>query len=157
MDEFEERQIQAQQEQDRINLGISKLSPADRQRIIDALSEPFTAGRDITEQTREERYSGIHAIMKDEVSRDAIMAADEIIDEMRKHGLDYSVYRVQIAKELYDDGVWNGNWDSVAHFGDMQPLRLIQEDEYDQSMSDDEKPEWDDIIAQVQGGYLFLA
>lgn len=148
MDEFEERQIQAQREQDRINLGISKLSPQSRQQILDALSAPHEENRPV---------ESAYVPAKREVSSDALKAADEIIGVMQKRGQDYSAYRDLIAKELYDDGVWNGNWDSTSHFGDMQPLRLIQEDEYDQSMSDDEKPEWDDMIAQVQGGYLFFA
>ena len=148
MDEDEERQIQAQREQDRINLGISKLSPQSRQQIIDALSGPFETPQPV---------ENIHASTRREVSGDALIAADEIIGEMQKRGQDYSAYREQIAEELYDSGVWNGNWDSTAYFGDMEPLRLIQEDEYDQSMDEDEKPDWDDMIAQVQGGYLFFA
>ena len=85
-------------------------------------------------------------------------AADEIIELMGKEGHDYSPHRQQIADELYRDGVWNGNWDSITEFGDDLPdLRLIQEDEYDQSMDEDEKPDFDSQIAQVSGGYLFYA
>lgn len=94
-----------------------------------------------------------------EISKDGYAGADEIIEAMKGQGHDYSAHRDQIALELYEDGVWQGNWDSSTDFEDGLPsLRLIQEDEYDQHMDDDEDaPEHDDIIAEVRGGYLFLA
>lgn len=91
-------------------------------------------------------------------SQDALNSADEIIEELELAGhTGYQVYRDRIARELYDEGLWQGNWDTSIHFDDLQDLRLIEENEYDQSMDEDEKPEWEDMISQVRGGYLFFA
>lgn len=99
--------------------------------------------------------------MKDDLStlsEDALKAADGLIaDVLKANQRDYSQHRIQIASELYDKGLWNGNWDSSVELEDSElpDLRLIQEDEYDQSMSDDEKPDWNKMICSVPDGYLW--
>ena len=93
-------------------------------------------------------------------SPDALLAADRIVSVlMSQHHGDYSAYRDEIAQVLYEDGLWSGNWDASREPpspGTLPPLRLIEENEYDQSMPDDEKPAWATMIGQVRGGYLFF-
>lgn len=88
-------------------------------------------------------------------------AADELIGDVKAAtGIDYSGYRETIAAQLYHNGIFNGNWDSSTNLEDLQfkDLRLIQEDEYDQSMDEDEdKPSSDDMICQTEGGYVWFA
>jgi hypothetical protein len=92
------------------------------------------------------------------ITADGLAGADEVIKAMQRMGHDYSAHRDRIALELFENGVWDGNYDSTIEFEDGLPaLRLIQEDEYDQSMDEDEKPDWDDQIDLTRGGYLFLA
>lgn len=90
----------------------------------------------------------------------ALSDADTIITALMAggHG-DYSKYRNEIA-DLWDGdyGLWNGNDDCTTDLGDpnLQDIKLIQEDHYDQHMDDDEKPSWDDMICSV-GDYVFFA
>lgn len=97
--------------------------------------------------------------MSREISEDGYRGADEIITAMASKGHDYSAHRDQIALELLEEGVWEGNWDVTTEFEDGLPgLRLIQEDEYDQHMDDDpDAPGHNEILAETRGGYLFLA
>ncbi len=83
--------------------------------------------------------------------------AQSVIKAMEKlHPGVYTDKEQEIQDQLYDDGIYEGNWDSSTDFEDGTPnLRLIQEDEFDQHRTDD-MPEWDDIVAEVSGGYLFL-
>lgn len=93
-----------------------------------------------------------------------LAGADSIIKAMSdaNHG-DYSAFREQIAVEVYTTGHYNGNWD-VSFFPQdhdessvLAGFRVIQEDEFDQHMDDDEDaPDHDDMIAEVNNGYLFL-
>lgn len=82
--------------------------------------------------------------------KEALTAADEVIDALKKHGLDYSAYRDTIAQEAFDEGLLEGNWDVTVTFDDpkLKDLRFIQEDEYDQHM-DDDAPEHDDMVCYV--------
>ena len=80
--------------------------------------------------------------------------ADEVVKALLEHGLDYTAKREEIA-QLFDDYLYNGNWDCSTDFDDGTPdLRLIQEDEYDQHMLDDEKPE---TLTYAAGHYVMLA
>jgi len=80
--------------------------------------------------------------------------ADEVIKALLKEGLDYSAKREDIAR-LFDEQLYNGNWDCTTDFEDGTPdLRLIQEDEYDQHMDDEVKPE---PITYAAGHYVILA
>lgn len=98
------------------------------------------------------------------ISDNGRRAADRVIAALTQDGKgDYSQHRDNIALDVYENGLWEGNWDSSFDPADydeastLPAIRVIQEDEYDQSMSDDDKPDWDDMIAQVDSGYLFLA
>lgn len=80
--------------------------------------------------------------------------ADEVIKALLETGLDYSAKREEIARLFYDQ-LYNGNWDCTTDFDDGTPdLRLIQEDEYDQHMDDDDKPE---TLTYAAGHYVMLA
>lgn len=80
--------------------------------------------------------------------------ADDVIKALLEVGHDYTAKREQIAR-LFDEQLYDGNWDSSTDFGDGTPdLRLIQEDEYDQHMDDDDKPE---TITYAAGHYVMLA
>lgn len=87
---------------------------------------------------------------------EALREADAIIAEITTH--DYSAGREEIANVL-DKYLYNGVWDMETNFeNDLLPdLRIIQEDEYDQSMDEDEKPDWDSMLAEIRGYYIFPA
>jgi len=95
-----------------------------------------------------------------------LRGADSIIEAMAaaNHG-DYSAFRTQIALDIYTNGHFNGNWDVTFFPQDhdeastLAGFRVIQEDEYDQAMDDgnaEDAPDHDDMIAEVNNGYLFL-
>lgn len=80
---------------------------------------------------------------QDAISEQAFKAADNLIVRIKNfNGLDYSSKREEIANE-FDTVLWDGNYDTTLHFDNIQSIRLIQEDEYDQHMDDDEKPNVD--------------
>ncbi len=95
----------------------------------------------------------------DEASVNSSLAvADEIIKDIAS--TDYSAGRAEIARVIRDD-IWNGNWDSQTDFEaiglSLPDLRIIEENEYDQSMDDDEKPDWDTMLTDCSAGYVFPA
>jgi hypothetical protein len=54
--------------------------------------------------------------------------------------------------------LFQGNWDSTTDFEDGTPnLRIIQEDEYDQSMDEDEVEELKGRQLGYSGYYIFSA
>lgn len=87
----------------------------------------------------------------------ATRAAVEIVELLKIRGYgDFSQYRDQIANDLYENGIWQGNWDSSTNLGTVT-LRLIQEDEYDQHMDNDpDAPDWDTMVSDVHDGYLWV-
>jgi hypothetical protein len=88
------------------------------------------------------------------MSTNCTQEADEVIKALQEHGLDYTHKRDDIA-QLFEEYLYNGNWDCTTDFEDGTPdLRLIQEDEYDQHMDDDLKPE---PIVYAAGHYVMLA
>lgn len=81
--------------------------------------------------------------------QEALDAADEVLEALKAKGIDLSEHREQIAKELFDDGLLEGNWDCTTEVG-SHTIRAIQEDEYDQHMDDvEDKPEFDDQLVYV--------
>lgn len=83
-------------------------------------------------------------------------AADQVIDGLRALGFDYSDGREELAR-CFDEDIFNGNWDTTTDFADLRDLRLIQEDEYDQSMDEDpDRPDEDDILIDSPC-YVFFA
>lgn len=109
-------------------------------------------------------YDEEEAIHMNEPDVQELSGADEIIKALADggHG-DYSAFRREIALDIYSNGHYAGN--DTAHFvvGDydenstLSDFYVIQEDHYDQHMDDDEdKPEWDDMVAQVMNGYLWI-
>lgn len=90
----------------------------------------------------------------------SLLAADQLVEDVKKAtGSDYSKHRELIATQLYHNGIFNGNWDSSTNLGDpeLKDLRRIQEDEYDQSMDEDDRPTWDSMICQTGGDYVWFA
>ena len=89
----------------------------------------------------------------DRIVEEARRAADEVIAESAEEGHDYSSKREDIAR-LFEDQLWKGNWDSSTTFEDgTKDLRLIQEDEYDQHMDDDTRPE---TVTCAAGHYVII-
>lgn len=89
----------------------------------------------------------------------SLNAAQEIIDKLLERGKDYSKHKEQIARELFFDGLFSGNWSVTTNLEDpdLEDLHAIQEDEYDQSMGDDEKPTWASMICYVSpGAYVWF-
>ena len=136
---------------------LSSLRPETRSRIAALLSAPqpvTSAPHPIVEETP--------MAPEEEPLEESLRNADEIIETLAKagHG-DYSGLRREIALDIYDNGHFNGNWDS--HFNpedygsDLTGFRVIQEDEYDQHMDEDEdKPSWESMVADVPNGYLWM-
>jgi hypothetical protein len=92
-------------------------------------------------------------------SQQSYSAADEVIEDLKSLGFDYSQGREEIAR-VFDEDLWNGNWDSSTDFEmDYQPnmrdLRFIQEDEYEQHMEDDEDKPTNDLCYSA-GHYVFF-
>lgn len=90
---------------------------------------------------------------------EAYAAADEIIEALLQDGKDYSKHRDQIALEGFENGLLQGNWDTSVHLQDdnLQDLRIINEDEYDQHMDEDEdRPEHSEIAVNTSLGYVWL-
>lgn len=83
--------------------------------------------------------------------KEAYFAADEVLGELQKKGLDYSKHRQAIA-EAYWNGLLEGNDEVTVSLTDsgLQDLRIIQEDHYDQHMADDgNRPDWNDMLCYV--------
>ena len=88
------------------------------------------------------------------INTECLAEADQVIKALLEEGLDYSAKREDIAR-LFEEQLYNGNWDCTTDFEDGTPdLRLIQEDEYDQHMDDDLKPEY---ITFAVDHYVILA
>jgi hypothetical protein len=84
-------------------------------------------------------------------------AADQIISDVKAaNGVDYSSKREEIAN-LFNDELYDGNYSATTDFGgDLPDLYLIQEDEYDQTMEEDEdRPDFDSQITYSAGHYVF--
>lgn len=98
--------------------------------------------------------------MSEEFMWESYDSADAVINKILTFtGKDYTAGREELAR-LFDEELFNGNWDSSTDFGDaaLPDLRLIQEDEYDQSMdNDDSRPDEDDQICYAAGHYVFFA
>ena len=81
----------------------------------------------------------------------------EIIDLLNdKENLDYSSKFNAISKDI-ENYVLNGSWDHTIDLDDdnLPSIRIIQEDEYDQHMDDEEKPDWEELL-QVDSYYLHV-
>ncbi len=89
--------------------------------------------------------------------KESLDAADEVLEHM--NGLtppvDLTAHRDTIAKEVFDDGLLRGNWDSATHV-DGYTIRAINEDEYDQHMPESEKPDWDKMAFHGSLGYVWI-
>ena len=88
-------------------------------------------------------------------SAGTINHANLIIAELLKFsGIDYTPKLFKIAKN-YDNYLMRGHWYNTVEFEDenFPNIRLIQEDEYDQHMDDDEKPDYDLF---VDGYYVII-
>jgi hypothetical protein len=81
-------------------------------------------------------------------------AADATINALEKEGHDYSAKREDLA--ILFARLWQGNWDCTTAFQDGTPdLRFIQEDEYDQHLSDG--PDIDSQLCFTKGHYVFFS
>lgn len=80
-----------------------------------------------------------------------------LIRDLKEKGIgNYSKYYKQIKEELYDNGIYNGNYDCIFYPDNdkLKPIRIIQEDEYDNNEKEN-FPKFSDIFTQ-QGGYIFI-
>lgn len=91
-------------------------------------------------------------------SEEAYKDADLVIFSAKHFGHDYSAGREEIAR-IFDEDLWNGNYDSSTDFEtagiDLPEIRFIQEDEYDQSMDEEDLPETEPNF-YAAGHYVFL-
>ena len=77
-------------------------------------------------------------------------AADDVIAQLKKLGVDYSQYHAEIAV-VFDEGIWEGMWDCTTGIADAKNLRFIQEDEYDNEGG----PARDEMIGTAGGCYFW--
>lgn len=88
---------------------------------------------------------------------EAAKLADQVIEAIKsKNGTDYTPVRDELTA-MFDDDLLNGNWSTRSDFGvpGLPELRIIEENEYDQSMDEDEKPDWDSMVVDISGYYVF--
>lgn len=129
---------------------IEDLSPKTRARLAELMADV------IAKETPAPAPATYVEPEPQELSEDAISTANQVIKDLLEagHG-DYTAQREDIARVM-DDDIWNGNWDATLEGTDGRAdLRFIQEDEYDQSMDEDDKPEWDAMLASGSGFYVF--
>lgn len=142
----------------------SQLTPEMRESIVRGFFEEYSkiVADDFTPIDTPEEEDTLHM---DEPDAQELSGADEIIEELAKagHG-DYSAFRRDIALEIYSNGHFAGNDTASFNPADFDPASklpgfyVIQEDHYDQHMDHDEdKPEWDDMVAQVMNGYMWMS
>jgi hypothetical protein len=94
---------------------------------------------------------------RDEFMQESWQSADDVIETLKQAGHDYSNNREEIA-ELFDEYLYNGNYDMTLEFSDKPDSRFIQEDEFDQHMDDDEDvPKHEDQLCYAAGHYIFPA
>lgn len=86
------------------------------------------------------------------IREQAIQAADNIIASLPPL---WANARNEIA-DLFENDLWNGNWDSYLEVDGLPTVRFIQEDEFDQSMDDDDKPSEDNYHDFVEGHYIYI-
>lgn len=110
-------------------------------------------------------YEDEDSMHQEEPDAEELRNADEVIETLAKagHG-DYSAFRREIALDIYANGHYAGN-DTVSFIvsdydadSTLQDFTVIQEDHYDQHMDEDpDKPSWDDMVAEVSNGYLWMS
>ena len=129
---------------------IEDLSPATRSRLAAILDEMMAETA-----PKPEALAAVEAEPQ-EISDEAYRTADQVIKDLIEAGHpSYESERQAIAC-LFDEQLWNGNWEAdLETSSDLPDLKFIQEDEYDQSMSDEDKPEWETMLASTQGHYIF--
>ena len=92
--------------------------------------------------------------------KDALDYTDWLIADLKKAGKgDYTKHRETLAVQVLDEGHWQGNNDITTDLGDpeLPDLRIIQEDEWDQSMEEDEdRPTWESMICSGAYGYCWI-
>lgn len=80
-------------------------------------------------------------------------AASRAIEALKAQGHDYSAKHEDLA--VLFARLWHGNRDCSTDFGDGSPdLRFIQEDEYDQHLTDG--PDIDKQLCFTDGHYVFF-
>lgn len=91
------------------------------------------------------------------IDEEAEELAQRFVEEIKSSaGIDFTPHLAKIQEDIADY-VFNGNWDHTIDVEDdnFPNIRVIEENEYDQSMDDDEKPSWDDVI-DLGGHYIWL-
>lgn len=94
-----------------------------------------------------------------ELMQESVESADEVVEHLKKMGVDISAHHGEIAKDVFDDGLLNGNWDSSISVGGYH-IRAINEDEYEQHMEDnehaDDVPNRDDMAFEGRLGFVWI-
>lgn len=89
---------------------------------------------------------------------ESVQAAQELVDQIKKkYGFDYEEHIDEIASQLFDTGIFNGNWDVATDLRseNLRELRAIQEDEYDQN-PDEDIPGSKDLICLVRSASAYV-
>jgi len=129
---------------------IEDLSPATRSRLAAILDEMMAETA-----PKPEALAAVEPEPQ-EISDEAYRTADQVIKDLIEAGHPSYESERQAIAQLFDEQLWNGNWEAdLETSSDLPDLKFIQEDEYDQSMSDEDKPEWETMLAFTQGHYIF--
>lgn len=87
----------------------------------------------------------------------SVIEANQVAELIKNQGVMVTERDITtIAKEGFDDGIYNGDWTTYINLPDAGvTILLIQEDEYEQSM-DYEAPEGCEEIGYTGGVYVFF-
>lgn len=131
-----------------MNDKIGQLSAASRQRILDMLNAPSDPPKNFEVVSIE--------YVEPELSGEALRAADDVLALLAlKDDIVIKPEDREGIARVFDDKLWNGNWDSSYELENFNILRLIQEDELDQHATDD-MPKHEEQIGFVAGHYVFI-
>ena len=81
----------------------------------------------------------------------------QLIKELKNSGYgNYTKYYKQIKSQLYDNGIYNGNYDCtfIPKDSELKSIRIIQEDEFDNDDAEYFSPN-EKQLAFI-GGYIFV-
>jgi hypothetical protein len=145
-----------------IKVDRTPLAPADFSKLSQGTRDRLTAILDAKTPEPQEAVVPQEPEVREPDARE-LRDADAIIAAMAKagHG-DYSAFRREIALDIYTTGHYEGNGEAVFEPGlhdsksKLVSFTVYQEDYYDQGMSEDEQPAWENMIAEVPNGYLYL-
>ena len=92
---------------------------------------------------------------------DSDLNTKQLIKELKNRGVgNYTNFYDEIKRQLFDEGIYIGNWDCVfePEVEGLKSIRIIQEDEYDNNEQDSDGEDFpsSDKVWDFIGGYIFI-